>query len=83
MSTKCCVYSPYFTLRSVDSVEHDHIARIELYRVNPAEHIGKNVDSAQAWHPQRGDRTLTGAEAVLIRETLVYVVDMVEEDITV
>ena len=34
------------------------------------------------WHSQRGDRTLTGAEAVLIRETLAYVVDMVEEDIT-
>ena len=34
------------------------------------------------WHTQRGDRTLTGAEAVLIRETLAYVVDMVEDDIT-
>ena len=33
------------------------------------------------WHSQRGDRTLTGTEAVLIRETLAYVVDIVEEDI--
>ena len=34
------------------------------------------------WHTQRGDRTLTGAEAVLIRETPAYVIDVVEEDIT-
>jgi hypothetical protein len=34
------------------------------------------------WHSQRGDRTLTGAEAVLIRETPAYVIDVVEEDIT-
>ena len=33
------------------------------------------------WHTQRGDRTLTGAEAVLIREALAYVVDMVEDEI--
>jgi len=32
------------------------------------------------WHTQRGDRTLTGAEAVLVREALAYVVDMVEDD---
>ena len=33
------------------------------------------------WHTQGGDRTLAGAEAVLIREALAYVVDMVEDDI--
>ena len=40
------------------------------------------LGKVMTWHSQRGDRTLTGAEAVLIRETLAYVVDMVEEDIT-
>ena len=40
------------------------------------------LGEVMTWHSQRGDRTLTGAEAVLIRETLAYVVDMVEEDIT-
>lgn len=40
------------------------------------------LGEVMTWHSQGGDRTLTGAEAALIRETLAYVVDMVEEDIT-
>lgn len=40
------------------------------------------LGNVMTWHTQCGDRTLTGAEAVLIRETLAYVVDMVEDDIT-
>ncbi len=33
------------------------------------------------WHTQRGDRTIIGAEAALIREALAYIVDMVDDEI--
>ncbi len=32
------------------------------------------------WHTAAGDRTLTGAEAILLRESLGHVVDMIERD---
>ena len=40
------------------------------------------LGEVMTWHSQGGDRTLTGAEAALIRETLAFVVDMVEDEIT-
>ena len=35
------------------------------------------------WRTQRGERTLKGAEAALIRATIAYVVDIVEDDMAV
>ena len=32
------------------------------------------------WHTAAGDRTLTGAEAKLLKESLGHVVDMIERD---
>lgn len=51
--------------------------RVSLFQV------GKQQGDVMTWRTQRGERTLTGAEAILIRATIAYVVDIIEDDISV